>query len=247
MNTTHFQMPQAIEGSVLGDIRYLFDAMPCIVSVHDRDFRLLQVNDSFQRAFGDDRVGEYCYKVFKGREKICPVCSVERTFLDGGVHHAEETIKTPAGEELDIAVTTAPLFDPDKNIVAAVKMSYGREGFSDIVERIMLPDTKRGRRLLNGGKTIDEEPLLEDIRSMTQPDNPNELDRSCAAIRAGSNFLGFMADRVIAKDADEEIDRTKSPHPVVTIQADVLKSIADEIRGHLDRIYGIVRHTRNRD
>ena len=147
MNTMHFQMSQAIRGSVLGEIRYLFDAMPCIVSVQDRDFRLLQVNGNFQKAFGDNRVGEYCYKVFKDRENVCPLCSVERTFLDGKVHHAEETIRTPAGEEFDIAVTTAPLFDPDKNIIAAVKMSYGREGFSDIAERMRLPDVKHMRSL----------------------------------------------------------------------------------------------------
>ena len=82
---------------------------------------------------------------------------------------------------------------------------------------------------------------------MTQSDIPDDLNRSYASIRAGSNFLSFMADRVIAKDADEEIDRSRSPHPVVTIQADVLKSIADEIRNHLDRIYEIIRYSHNRN
>ena len=60
----------------------LFDSMPCIVSVQDRNFRLIKVNRTFEKEFGS-RIGEHCYEVYKGRNRICPECSVESLFHPG--------------------------------------------------------------------------------------------------------------------------------------------------------------------
>ena len=49
--------------------------MPCYLSVHDRDFRIIDGNRRFREDFGE-RIGQYCYKVYKGRDEICPNCPV---------------------------------------------------------------------------------------------------------------------------------------------------------------------------
>ena len=48
-----------------------WEEMPCFLSVHDRDFRIVDGNRRFREHFGE-RIGEYCFRVYKGREEICP-------------------------------------------------------------------------------------------------------------------------------------------------------------------------------
>jgi histidine kinase len=109
----------------------LFDLMPCIVSVQDRDFRLIKVNKRFEAEFGN-RIGELCYKAYKGLDEVCPNCSVEKTFMDGKVHHSEETVIKQSGQEATILVTASPIFDAENRVIAAIEMSL------DITELRML-------------------------------------------------------------------------------------------------------------
>ena len=69
-----------------------FEAMPCYLSVQDRDFRIIQANRRFRNDFGDFE-GRYCYQVYKHRSEKCEVCPVDRTFRDGQSHGSEEVVK----------------------------------------------------------------------------------------------------------------------------------------------------------
>ena len=53
-----------------------FDAMPCYLTVQDRDFKVVTANRRFREAFGDYH-GRYCYQVYKHRAEKCEVCLVE--------------------------------------------------------------------------------------------------------------------------------------------------------------------------
>ena len=65
--------------------RKYFDALPCYLTVQDREFRLIDANDRFRRDFGDWE-GRYCYQVYKHRSEKCEICPVERVFHDGQSH-----------------------------------------------------------------------------------------------------------------------------------------------------------------
>ena len=56
-----------------------FDAMPCYLTVQDRDFRIVDANQRFCRDFGDYQ-GRFCYQVYKQRSEKCEICPVERVF-----------------------------------------------------------------------------------------------------------------------------------------------------------------------
>lgn len=121
MTTSHQHQPFDNDAPIESD-QSLFDLMPCIVSVQDRDFRLIKVNKSFESEFGN-RIGERCYEVYKGLDQVCPNCSVEKTFRDGKAHHSEETVIKQSGEEATILVTTSPIFDTENRVIAAIEMS----------------------------------------------------------------------------------------------------------------------------
>jgi histidine kinase len=100
----------------------LFDHVPCIITVQDRDYRLIGFNREFYERF-DPRPGDYCFCAYKGRSSKCPSCPVERTFADGGSYTSEESGINKDGTAAHWIVKTAPLRDASGEIVAAMEMS----------------------------------------------------------------------------------------------------------------------------
>jgi PAS domain-containing protein len=116
------------------------DAMPCYVSVQDKDLRIIDSNERFRRDFGD-RHGELCHEVYKGRDTPCPQCTVREVLKDGRIRTHKSTVIRKNGEVAHIISTTAPQRNSRGEIVAAVEM------FTDITElesvRTELEKTRR--------------------------------------------------------------------------------------------------------
>jgi PAS domain S-box-containing protein len=101
--------------------RQYWEEMPCYLSVHDRQFRIVDGNRRFREDFGD-RIGELCYRVYKGREDVCPDCPVEATFADGVSHGSEQLLTTRHGEPMQVMVHTTPIQDDAGEVVAVMEM-----------------------------------------------------------------------------------------------------------------------------
>jgi PAS domain S-box-containing protein len=118
--------PEPADGSRTSrsdDSRYhhYWDEMPCYLSVHDRDFRIVDGNRRFREDFGD-RIGEYCYEVYKRREEVCPDCPVEATFGSGIGHSSEQLLTIESGEEVPVMVHTTPIRDESGAVTAVMEM-----------------------------------------------------------------------------------------------------------------------------
>ncbi len=98
-----------------------FEQMPCYLSVHDRDFRIIEGNRRFRDDFGD-RIGDKCFAVYKHRDEICPDCPVEMTFADGKSHGSEQLLTTQHGSETPVMVHTTPIRDDQGEITAVLEM-----------------------------------------------------------------------------------------------------------------------------
>jgi len=98
-----------------------WEEMPCYLSIHDPDFRIVDGNRRFRADFGD-RIGAYCYEVYKGVQEVCPDCPVKATFEDGQSHGSEQTLITRRGEQVSVMVHTTPIRDAEGNIVAVMEM-----------------------------------------------------------------------------------------------------------------------------
>lgn len=99
-----------------------FDAMPCYVTVQDRDLKVITANSRFVKDFGDYR-GRHCYQVYKQRPEKCERCPVERSYRDGQSHRSEENIRCLDGREVSVIVYTEPIRDPNGEITSVVEMS----------------------------------------------------------------------------------------------------------------------------
>jgi PAS domain S-box-containing protein len=107
---------------VTDEFKRWFDAMPCYLSVQDRDFHILHANQRFLKDFGNFQ-GRTCYQVYKRRSEKCEVCPVEATFYDGDPHRSEERVRCLDGKEVSVLVRTGPVRDEKGEVTAVIEMS----------------------------------------------------------------------------------------------------------------------------
>jgi histidine kinase len=111
----------------------LFEQVPCLITLQDKDFRLQRYNEDFAKSF-DPIPGDYCYHAYKGRDQKCINCPVEKTFNDGQIHFGEESGLNKDGSVAHWIVRTSPIRNARGEIIAALEMSL------DITERKQLED-----------------------------------------------------------------------------------------------------------
>ena len=99
-----------------------FDAMPCYLTVQDREFRIIEANARFRRDFGEYD-GRYCYQVYKHRSEKCEICPVEKAFWDGECHRSQETVRCLDGREVSVLVEANPVRGESGEIETVMEMS----------------------------------------------------------------------------------------------------------------------------
>lgn len=100
----------------------LFELVPCIITVQDRDYKLIQYNREFADKFAP-KPGDYCYQSYKGRSEKCVNCPVEKTFIDGKSHYSEETGYNKDGTLTHWIVNTSPIKNSTGEIIATMEMN----------------------------------------------------------------------------------------------------------------------------
>jgi histidine kinase len=100
----------------------LFNNVPCLITVQDRNYRLLQYNREFNELF-EPRPGDFCYSAYKGRSTKCINCPVEKTFQDGQSHYSEEAGIGKDGSPAYWLVKTSPIRNAEGEVVAAMEVN----------------------------------------------------------------------------------------------------------------------------
>lgn len=102
--------------------RYLFEEVPCYITVQDRELRIVEANRRFREDFGEV-VGKTCYQVYMHRDEACIPCAVQETFRDGQVHQTEEVATSRNGEQMNVLVSAAPIRSSGGQIRQVIEMS----------------------------------------------------------------------------------------------------------------------------
>ncbi len=90
------------------------------IIIQDNDFKIIYQNQ-IQNDLHGNHVGEYCYKVYEGRDTICDGCPIELSFNDGKIHRVERSVSTDSGT-LYAELTGSPLRDSTGKIIGGVKV-----------------------------------------------------------------------------------------------------------------------------
>ncbi len=123
--------------------RILFEEVPCYISIQDEELRIVDANRLHREAFGT-AFGNYCYDVYKHRDKECQPCLVRQTFKDGQVRMHEEVVTNQNDEQINVLVCTAPVRNTDGQIERVIEMS------TDITQIRQLQDKLTSVGLLIG-------------------------------------------------------------------------------------------------
>jgi PAS domain S-box-containing protein len=100
----------------------LFDAVPCYITVQDRNLRITAMNRRFEQHFGN-HIGGHCYKIYKHRTSQCDKCPVVQTFQDGKTHSTEEIVTSISGKQYNVLTQTAPIKNRKGDITQVMEIS----------------------------------------------------------------------------------------------------------------------------
>jgi len=119
----------------------LFELVPCLITIQDQDYRLVSYNKEFEETFSPTP-GDYCFRVYKQREKKCEVCPVEKTFKDGGSHYGQETGMDKNGNTTYWLSRTSPIQDAQGNVISVMEVCLNITRMKQLEERLEKSERK---------------------------------------------------------------------------------------------------------
>ena len=111
----------------------IIGAMVSGMTIRDLDYNITYQNDVVTDLFGN-RIGEKCYRVFEGNDKICDDCPVELSFKDGGTHVSVRKVEMPTGEIAFWQNIANPIKDANGKITSCVEIN------TNITERMQMKE-----------------------------------------------------------------------------------------------------------
>jgi len=90
------------------------------ISIQDTEFQIIYQNRIMKKWLGE-RVGEFCYQAYEGRDQVCAGCPMEQSFEDGMIHGAERLARSGSGVE-SVGITASALRDAAGKIIAGIEV-----------------------------------------------------------------------------------------------------------------------------
>jgi PAS domain S-box-containing protein len=98
---------RGIAGDLEGGLTY-FNEMPCLVSIHNPELKLIAVNSLFKERLGD-KIGCNSWDVYTANTDDGFKCPAEQTFKTGKGLRTRATVKSTEGDKAPVIVYTAPI------------------------------------------------------------------------------------------------------------------------------------------
>ena len=196
-----------------GEWRRTFDSISDMVSIQDKDFRLVMVNKAYSDAFKmqpQEVMGRTCYGLVHGTD--CPMvnCPQQRT-LQTGLPAKEEFFEPHLGIYLE--VNTSPLCDEKGEIVGTVHVARDVTKRREMEKQLMLADRLVSIGELASGVAHElNNPLTTVIgfsELLMERDVPDDIKKDLDLIHGESkraagivkNLLTFARGHELAKQA----------------------------------------------
>jgi methyl-accepting chemotaxis protein len=185
-----------------GEIAEVFDLIPAMVVVMDRDHTVLGLNQTAARAAGrkkQDCAGTKFWDVFDNPDCRAGTCAAARAVATGATCEGVARAKVK-GEEVALMVTAAPRFAADGEVVGVVELLFPAQAevsLSDEIER--LADAVSQGRL---DQRVPETKFEGQCLSRAQHVN-RMLDSVTGPLHEVSSVLQRMAVNDLSKEAVE--------------------------------------------
>jgi len=169
------------------EYKTLFDSVPCLIYVVNRQMRIVRTNDHFRENFGEIN-GQRCYEKLAGRAEPCEDCPVIKTFQDGGLHRARQVFHTKLNPASSYLVTSSPISRDNPDFHYATVMAL------DVTEKEELREDLAEANLFR-------EVMIED--SIDAIFGTDAEGRIALVNPAGEALLGYSARELIGNPPPE--------------------------------------------
>lgn len=169
--------------------RHLFDEAPCYITVQNPAFEIIAANRRFTEDFNMES-GSFCFQVYKGRNKTCDDCPVEKTFKDHKSHQCEMEVTSKKGETFKVLIQTAPIFDASGRLINVMEMS------TNITQVRALEEQLASLGLMIGSVSHGIKGLLTGLDGGMYLLNRGVRKQDAAQIKDGWETVWFMAGRI---------------------------------------------------
>ncbi|MFH2067352.1 MAG: response regulator [Pseudomonadota bacterium] len=156
-------------------IRY-FNEMPCHVSLHNREMKIVSANKLFQERFGN-RIGKGSGEIYRRKDEHQDECPVGRTLRTQKGQRSREVVKGVDGIEIPVIVYTTPIRNREEDIELVLELS------ADIMEVRQLQEKLRQTEQ-NYRQLFDEVPCYITVQ-----------DRNLTIIAANKRFKEHFDDK----------------------------------------------------
>ena len=119
----------------------LFELVPCLITIQDRNYQFVSYNKEFEETF-NPTPKDFCYRVYKQRDTKCETCPVESTFEDGRSHYGQETGMDKNGNITHWLARTSPIRDAKGNIVSVMEVCLNITRMKQLEERLEKSERK---------------------------------------------------------------------------------------------------------
>jgi len=117
LSSTTKDMREDLEGG----IKY-FNEMPCLVSIHNRDLKVVAANQLYKNRLGD-KIGGNSWDVYTEEAGTRTTCPVGRTFDTRQGQRIRATVLDKEGEKVPVTVYTAPIQSTDRDVELVLEIT----------------------------------------------------------------------------------------------------------------------------
>ncbi|MFH1136874.1 MAG: response regulator [Pseudomonadota bacterium] len=163
-----------------GDINF-FNEMPCFVSIHNRELRVLAANQLFLKRLGD-RVGAGSWEVYHGPSAKPELCPVARTFESGRGLRVKEVVVGASGTELPVIVHTAPIRGSDGQVELVLEISADITEVRRVQEELWDAQAKYHQLFESAPcyiTVLDRDLTIREANRMFKDDFGNQVGTAC--------------------------------------------------------------------
>jgi len=116
------------------DTRYL-NEMPCFISVHNRNFEVVAMNQLYERRL-DGKIGQSSWEVYKGGAGSKDTCPVGKTIKAGKGQRSREIVKSFSIVERPVMVHTMPVMGRNDEVELILEMAADIRAVSNLKEEL---------------------------------------------------------------------------------------------------------------
>jgi PAS domain S-box-containing protein len=167
-------------------LQSLIDAIEYALTIQDKEYNIIYQNEPSIISSGGSRIGEKCYRVYEGRDKVCDGCPVEKAFKDGKSHTTERQRLLPSCDISFWENTANPIIDASGKIISCLEV--GR----DITER------KKAEEALKESEEFNSSLLANSPNPMLVINQDTSVRYANPAL---NKLTGFSRQEVIGRKA----------------------------------------------